>query len=325
MRKFKLLILNLCLFFALTVLLINCKKIEDIPVDTTKVTPVVPAAVTPSAPAPVTVVAGKVTEPAATAAVATEIASGTPSASTTATTQAIDKVLTVDPTTLAATLSTTTPGATLSADVQTQLDNVAKVPEVTSFLSTIELPTVDGTAISGGRLSASVPLITKINATVDECKAQYQKAFDDGKVLLDAGKTANDKALNDLYASRVATINAGLASCKTSASKAAAIAKAVTDMQKVFASIDASSLPARFKALVKVLIFSSYNRLIINYTLLEKAETAVCGTKSTKETAAAAAARDKDLAAYLASYNTALNKLTTDFNTAYASCHNQGN
>jgi len=88
--------------------------------------------------------------------------------------------------------------------------------------------------------------------------------------------------------------------------------------------IRASSLPALYKAYYTIIYFNFYITCVVYYNQLATAEGKACDQAQAAQLRNAAAARDADLLKSTNIYNTALNTLTTSYNAALATCHNQG-
>ncbi len=320
MKKIKLSIFALLTGLALAGIY-SCKGVEEEPVaDPTKIVVGTVPTITPTAPAAVTVKEGDVVESASTTAFVAAVSSSSSATVVTNAVAAAQKVV-ADPAALAAAVTAAGTEGTVSTTVQATLTKLAADPTIAALLTTLTLPSVDGTAVSG-----RIGEVEAISATGDQCKADYLTAYTAGQAALLAQKTAAESPITAAYTAAAAKATADATSCKTSATASITtkLAKAKTDYTTLVASINGSSFSALIKNLLTAIVFVMYQDKVSDLTKLQTSGTAACDKASTKALANAVAARDKDLLTIKNNYTTELNKLTATYNLAVAGCHNQG-
>jgi len=205
-----------------------------------------------------------------------------------------------------------------------------------AYLPTYTLPTVNGKAV-GGRLGATTPGSDEGSSTVatayattaddDACKAAANAAYTTALAGLDAAKAAQTATVTTTYSTAAAAVNAETAPCKAGipAKYDPMKTAAQQTLNSTLASLEAAkSALGSLYDVFKVFAYVSYAQTMSAIATLEAAETTSCDAVATAKLAAAAAARDTDLATIGGNYSGAVATLTTARDNAVKSCHNQG-
>ncbi|WP_338868955.1 hypothetical protein WBJ53_18870 [Spirosoma sp. SC4-14] len=233
-------------------------------------------------------------------------------------------------------LSTLASGGALPADLKAQVDAIASNPALKAYLPTFTLPTVNGKAV-GGRLGATTPGASNGSSTAatayattaddDACKAAANAAYNAALATLDAKKATQTATVTTTYSTAAAAIAAETAPCKAGipAKYDPMKTAAQQTLNNTLASLEAAKTTlGSLYDLLKAFAYVSYAQTIAGITTLEAAETTACDSVASAKLAAAAAARDTDLAKINTNYAAAVATLTTARDKAVASCHNQG-
>jgi hypothetical protein len=230
-------------------------------------------------------------------------------------------------------------GGEIPADVKAALDKAAANPAVQAYLPKFTLPTVGGVTING-RIAATNGVtgdeavsigaeghIEAIQEASDVCIAAAEAIFQAKKTQLDAGKSAKDAEIATAYNAAIAPLASQQTECTSGLTATYAAYRAAVDVQvnQALADLDAAQailgdLYPILRALTNIQALGAYSGL----NTLQAAEIAACAAKTTAATTNAQAARDKDLAASQAAYDTALAAATTVKAKLVESCHNQG-
>lgn len=352
-NHFKIASLSLVLFLAIG--LYNCKPKEttpEIPDFTTGYKDVKLPDLTQSTPAAVTTTPGTITTSAAATAASSGLASGTVTAAVTST--AADMQKAVSPADAGKIATAFTPsvvttmlsGGALPAELSTSMKAMASNAALASYLPKVTYPSVNGTVVSGlvketdfstkdAPVIALPDFITSgtapdVFAGVNDspCTKAAEDAFNAAKKPLDDGRAAQEKIVNDTYASRVLGISS--TSCKagatTALTTAATAAKAKLDQQLAGLNtlLTNKAISQETYNLLSFFVYFDLYNSVVAATAFYGATVKACDVASDTAKASAKAAQNTDLTKIQAAYGTAISTMQTTLNAAYKTCHDQG-
>lgn len=228
-------------------------------------------------------------------------------------------------------------GGEIPAEVKAALDKAASSPVVQAYLPQFTFPTVDGVAIEA-RVIAPQKSSTTSEATVEDqieaiqeasdvCVAAAEATFQAKKAELDASKSAKDAEIAAAYNTAVGSLAAQEAECKAAIPATFATYRTAIETQvtKALADLEAAKtilgpIYPILKALINIQALNAYS----NLNALEAASLNACSARTAAATVNAQAARDANLAASKAAYDTTLAAAAEVRAKLIESCHNQG-
>lgn len=337
---------------ALALVMYNCKKkdeplpsapSEEVTKELENIT-VAPITITPPAPVESTEASVETSAKAAevNGALGDIAASGVVPASVAAAGDAVTGALSASEMTALTSVNTATldavkAGGEMQAELKAALDQAASNPAVQAYLPKFTFPTVGGVTI-GGRIAApkgegvstdaaTAESIEAVQEASDVCLAAAEATFQGKKTQLDASKSKTDADIAAAYNAYIAPLAAEGTACAAGvpATYAAYRLAIETQVNAALADLEAAktvlgTLYPVLKALVNIQALNAYSGL----NSLQAAALAACTAKTASQTKSAEAARDANLAASKAAYDTALAAATEVKSKLAASCHNQG-
>ncbi|GAB2795852.1 hypothetical protein GCM10027275_46430 [Rhabdobacter roseus] len=328
---------------ALTLVMYNCKKKEEpFPIAPpqeliNEMNAISLATVTPTQPAAVTTTPATFTASAKTTELAGALggiaASGTVPASVQASAGEVTAALsTAEVNSLAAvtpaTISAVAAGGAVPAELKAVLDKAAANPALQAYMPAFTLPTVNGTAVNGGRDGVSEGVEKTEGLEVeDACIDAANAAFNSKKTQLDTQRDQQRATVNTAYTNATQPLAAEQTACTAGVpatynayrqSGQAQATQALADIEAAQTTL--GPLYPVLKALVNLQLLG----YLQSVNTLQSAAVNACTATTTAKTAAAQAARDADLATITANYNTALAAAEAKRTELVASCHNQG-
>lgn len=352
-NHFRIASLSLVLFLAIG--LYNCKPKEttpEIPDFSGGFKDVKLPELTQSTPAAVTTTPGTITTSTTATAASTGLASGTATAAVTATAADIQKV--VNPTDAGKIATAFTPavvttmlsGGALPAELSTSMKSIASNPALASYLPKVTYPSVNGTIVSGlvketDFSTKDAPVIAlpdfitsgttpNIFAGVNDspCTKAAEDAFNAAKKPLDDARAAQEKIVNDTYATRIAGINS--TSCKTTATTAltAATTAAKAKLDQQLAGLNSlltnkAITQETYNLLSFFVYFDLYNS-VVAATAFYSATVKACDVAADTAIAAAKSVQNTDLTKIQTAYGSAFATMKTTLDASYKTCHDQG-
>ncbi len=340
-RRFK--FASLSMMLVLAVSMYNCKSKDaepEIPKFEEKYKDVKLPDVKPTTPTAVTTTQGSVTASATTTAVATALASGTVTSEVTAAAADVEKVIAPSeaskisaeftPTVISNLVST----GTLPADLKASVSAIASNTALAAYLPKLTLPSVNGTVVTGvvkeTTFTKNEPLIKfrdyAVAAINSPCTDSAQVVFNRVKATIDAARAAQEQTINATYADRVAAANS--ASCIAAAgtsfsSRNTSASNLLQAGLNALASIRGTLGEANYN-LLTVFLYVNFVQTIELSGNLYTADVNACNLTATATIAAAAAARDTDLAAIATAYNNTLATMQATLTASFQTCHDQG-
>lgn len=339
--------LSLVLFLAIS--LYNCKPKEttpEVPDFTTGYKDVKLPDLTQTPPAAVTSTPGTIT-PSTTATTVTGDLT-TAKVTTVVTTAASDVQKVVTPTDAGKLAAAFTPavvttmlsGGALPADLSASMKVIAANPALAAYLPKVTNPSVNGVVVNG-RVKAeslptkdedvrviSLPDFDVADVTATPCTEAAANAFAAAKKVLDDTKAAQEKTVNDAYATRVAGISS--ATCKTAATAAltAAATAAKTKLDAELAGLNTlltnKTITQDMYNLLSFFVYFDLYNSVIAATGFYAATIKACDVTADAAIAAAKAAQTIDLAKIQAAYAASLTGIQNTLNANMKTCHDQG-
>ncbi|WP_259013915.1 hypothetical protein [Emticicia fluvialis] len=340
-RKFK--FASLSLVMALAVSMYNCKSKDaepEIPKFEEKYKDVKLPDVKPTTPAAVTTTQGSVTASATTTAVTTALATGTVTSDVTTAAANVEKVIApseagkISAAFTPAVVSNLVSTGTLPADLKASVQAIALNPALAAYLPKITLPSVNGTVVTGfvkeSSFTKNESLIKfpdyAVAAVNSACTDSAQLAFNRAKATIDAARATQEQTVNATYANRVAAANSAacIATAGTSFSTRNTTANNLLQAGlTALASVKDTLGEANYN-LLTVLLYVNFVQTIELSGNLYAAEVNACNLTTTATIAAAASARDTDLAAIANAYNTTITNMQATLTASFQTCHDQG-
>ncbi|MBA4850535.1 hypothetical protein [Emticicia sp. BO119] len=329
--------------------LYNCKPKEtppEIPDFTTGYKDVKLPDVTQTTPVAVTSTPGSITASTTATTVSSDLSAAQVTTVVTTTASDVQKVVTpTDAGKLAtaftpAVVNTMLSGGAIPADLSASMKAIAANPALASYLPKVTNPSVNGIVVSG--LVKEIPPSSKdiddpvialpdfdvADVTASPCIEAAQVAYDAARKALDANKVAQEKIVNDTYATRIAGISS--ATCKTTATAALTVAAtaAKTKLDQQLAGLNTlltnKTISQDMYNLLSFFVYFDLYNSVVAATGFYSATVKACDVIADAAMAAAKTAQTTDLAKIKAAYDATLASMQTTYNNSIKTCHDQG-